>query len=89
MLCNVCALEHTLGSSCSTSRCRMNGWQFHREMQADPGLAAVPVVVVSGWRDGEAAVPVPASRFLRKPFDPADLLALVARCGSRESNGHQ
>ncbi len=59
----------------------MDGWQLHRELQADPSLATIPVVVVSGWHDGEAAVPVPASRFLRKPFDPTDLLALVARYG--------
>ncbi len=59
----------------------MDGWQFHREMRADPNLAAIPVVVVSGWHDGEAAVPVPANRFLRKPFDAEDLLALVARYG--------
>ena len=57
----------------------MDGWQFHREMQEDSTLAGIPVVVVSAHRDGEAPVPVAASRFLRKPFEVRELLALVSR----------
>ena len=70
----------------------MDGWQCHRELQADPALAVFPVVVVSGRRDGEPAVPVPADRFLRKPFDDEALLTMVQRhCAARpvgRSAGH-
>lgn len=66
----------------------MDGWRCHREMQADAALAAIPVVVVSGRRDGEPAAPVPADRFLRKPFDDEAILAIVRRyCAGRSAEG--
>ena len=55
------------------------GWQFHREMQADAAIATIPVVVLSAWRDGDAPVPVDASRFLPKPVEVKELLSFAAR----------
>jgi CheY-like chemotaxis protein len=57
----------------------MNGWQFHRETQADAAIATIPVVVLSAWRDGDAPVPVDASRFLPKPVEVKEVLAFAAR----------
>jgi len=57
----------------------MDGWQFHREVHGDAKLAAIPVVVVSGRRDGERPIPQPASGFVPKPLDPTALLAAVRR----------
>jgi DNA-binding response OmpR family regulator len=49
-----------------------------------PGLAAVPIVVVSSLYDAEAEFTVPPDRvwgantaFVRKPVDPSDLLARI------------
>ena len=66
----------------------MNGWELRAAMIADAALAAIPVVVVSGkgriTADEEQTLK-PAA-VLVKPFELADLLALVARyCPPREA----
>lgn len=59
----------------------MDGWEFRREQQRDPALAAVPVVVLSALDRGRAA-DVVADDFLKKPLDFDRLLDLVrSYCG--------
>ena len=58
----------------------MNGWQFRRAQLADPTLATIPVVVLSGG-GGLSAEPddIGAAGFLRKPIDLTTLLEVVDR----------
>ena len=57
---------------------RMDGRAFRAEQLGDPGLAAIPVVVVSGEADGSVAAAQLGTAYRQKPVDPEDLLALVA-----------
>jgi CheY-like chemotaxis protein len=54
-----------------------DGWGFREEQRADPDLAHIPVVVISG----EEAAALDAVGHVRKPFQPADLLEQVWRHG--------
>jgi CheY-like chemotaxis protein len=57
----------------------MNGWEFRKEQAADPGLAGIPVVVVSGAGDVQAeAARLGVQGYLAKPFFPEMLLAAIA-----------
>lgn len=62
---------------------RMNGWEFRREQLADPLLAAIPVVLLTGA--GTAAKAIDELRVevtIEKPVDLDALLAKVAHyCG--------
>jgi CheY-like chemotaxis protein len=59
---------------------RMDGETFRREQLADPQLAAVPVIVLSGNADAEdVAKRIGAVGCLHKPIDSSTLLAAVAR----------
>jgi CheY-like chemotaxis protein len=51
-----------------------NGWQFRREQQRDPALAAIPVVVVSA---ADRAACLRASGHVQKPFQPEELLEAI------------
>ncbi len=58
----------------------MDGWTVRREMKADPALAAIPVLVVSGVADigpelSDCAV-------LKKPVDTSRLMAELRRCAA-------
>jgi len=55
----------------------MNGAELARAMRADPSLASVPIVVLSGDAAG-SDVP-PAAAVLRKPCGVDQLLAVVAK----------
>jgi CheY-like chemotaxis protein len=56
----------------------MDGWQLRREMLADPALADIPVVVVSGAADVEdQSAVLKAARVLTKPVKWPMLLASV------------
>ncbi len=58
----------------------MNGWEFRAAQLADPALADIPVVVLSG--DGTVAAKagtMNAAGFLRKPVELATLLETVSR----------
>lgn len=58
----------------------MNGWQVLAAMKMDPFLADVPVVFLTGLRNTQDLVEglrLGAHDYLRKPFEPAELLARV------------
>jgi CheY-like chemotaxis protein len=52
----------------------LDGWQFRREQQQDPALAAIPVVVVSA---AYRAACLQASGHVQKPFQPEELLEAI------------
>ena len=54
----------------------MDGWEFRRQLEADPALAPVPVIVLSAL-DQVRAMNIHAAAFLKKPLDFDRLLALV------------
>jgi CheY-like chemotaxis protein len=54
-----------------------DGWCFREEQRANPDLAHIPVVVLSG----ADASSLDAAGHVRKPFQPADLLEQVWRHG--------
>jgi CheY-like chemotaxis protein len=54
----------------------MDGWEFRRQLEADPTLAPVPVIVLSAL-DQVRAVNIHAAAFLKKPLDFDRLLDLV------------
>jgi signal transduction histidine kinase len=62
---------------------RMDGWQFHAELQRDPGLAAIPVVILTG--DGDAprkAAAMHVAGAMRKPVELDRLVQVVeSYCG--------
>jgi CheY-like chemotaxis protein len=56
----------------------MTGDELHEQMQRDPRLAAVPVVVLTAAADGAfRARKLGARGYLKKPLDIKDLLSLV------------
>ena len=58
----------------------MDGWQFCAELQRDPLLSKIPVVVVSAHGNVmEEASKVSASAYLKKPFLLKELLDMVGR----------
>jgi two-component system, chemotaxis family, chemotaxis protein CheY len=57
---------------------RMDGWQFRAAQLADPRLASIPVLVLSG--DGQVstkAAALAAAGYIRKPVDLPDLLRSI------------
>jgi len=63
---------------------RMNGWQFLEQRQRNPGLAGIPVIVLSAEDRavGSGVRCLGADDFLSKPVDPEVLLQVVERyCG--------
>jgi CheY-like chemotaxis protein len=58
----------------------MNGWEATRAIKADPELADIPVVAITAHAmvgDREAAIAAGCAECLTKPYEIADLLALV------------
>jgi CheY-like chemotaxis protein len=58
----------------------MDGWQFRREQAQDPGLSAIPVVVLSA--DGnvqQKAISLRAADYLQKPVDVEQLLEVIQK----------
>ena len=60
----------------------MDGWQLRQELLADPALASIPVVVVSGAADlHESVAALRAASVLTKPVKWSALLeAVEAHC---------
>ena len=59
----------------------MDGWEFRRHQQADPGLADIPVVILSAL-DPSRAADLAGAAFLRKPLDFDRLLDIVRQISS-------
>lgn len=58
----------------------MDGWQFRAEQTLDPGLAEIPVIVISAGADIERkASSMGAAGFFRKPIEVDALLDVVGR----------
>ena len=56
----------------------MNGWEFRNAQRADPALAQIPIVILSG--DGnvvEKTAALGAAAYIRKPLDLDELHATV------------
>jgi CheY-like chemotaxis protein len=56
----------------------MDGWEFRLAMQADPGLADLPVIVLSAL-DPSSGRGVDSVAYLKKPLDFDRLLTLVRK----------
>ena len=60
---------------------RKDGWQVCAEMRDDPALGAIPVIFLSARAqdaDMQKGTDLGASYYVTKPFDPIELLDLVA-----------
>jgi CheY-like chemotaxis protein len=53
---------------------RMNGWEFLQNKTADPAIAGIPTIVVSG---SPSELPAGARDLLAKPVDIERLFALI------------
>lgn len=60
---------------------RMSGFELHDALSADPVLADIPIVVITGAGGmvGDKGRALPAEEVVRKPFELAALLAIVRR----------
>lgn len=57
----------------------MSGWDFRRQQQRDPALAAIPVVVVSAVSDSaDRVAALDAAAYFQKPVDLDALLSTLA-----------
>jgi CheY-like chemotaxis protein len=56
----------------------MDGWTFRKEQRADPGLAGIPVIVLSG-ADAERVPELDAAAAFRKPVSFSDIITVVRR----------
>jgi CheY-like chemotaxis protein len=64
----------------------MNGWEFRAAQRADPAVASIPVIVMTGGGNAAAqAEAMGASGCVTKPLDLQELLRLLAAC--RHSDG--
>ena len=62
----------------------MDGWQFRASQLADPALAGIPVLLLSGQPGlPQEAAALGAAGYLQKPVGDADLVAAVERCCRR------
>jgi CheY-like chemotaxis protein len=59
----------------------MDGWKFRQVQEHDPQIAAIPIIVLSGYSSAELSrhggFPGQAAAFLEKPFSPAHLVSVV------------
>ena len=55
----------------------MNGYQFRVRQLADPELASIPVIVLSGEASGPMARRLLAAAFVTKPFLRGELVAAI------------
>ena len=58
----------------------MTGWEFRRRQRADPSLAEIPVVIMTGQKDyDESMTSLEADGHLQKPVRPEELKGVVER----------
>ena len=65
----------------------LDGLEVTRRLKADPRTSGIPVILVSartGSEDVAAGRQAGAADYLKKPFDPDDLIALLDRLVSRD-----
>jgi len=62
----------------------MDGWAFRKEQQSDPGLAEIPVVVLTGI-DGEHMIELGAAAAFHKPVSFPETVGVVRRLCEQES----
>ncbi len=65
----------------------MDGFEFARQMQADPALSRIPMIAISASvmkHEREQALAAGCSRFVEKPFDIAELRAIVDQALQRQ-----
>jgi CheY-like chemotaxis protein len=58
---------------------RMDGWAVLAQLQADPALAAIPVVMLSILDEADKGFALGAADYLIKPFNRDRLRAILAR----------
>src|SRR3954453_12023327 len=71
---------------------KMNGYQFCRELTADPELRDIPVVLMSAKGDqvGERFVKVMGIvDYITKPFSPETITAVVQHTINKDKAGHE
>ncbi len=59
---------------------KMNGWDVFQHIQADPSLAAIPLVVMSGRKEEvteKLPEPFEYFEFIEKPFEKAELMEAI------------
>ncbi|WP_332824048.1 response regulator [Ramlibacter sp.] len=56
----------------------MDGWEFMRQLNADPRLADTPVVIITVSQDLARGLALGARRILQKPFAREELVAALA-----------
>jgi DNA-binding response OmpR family regulator len=59
-----------------------DGWQVLKQARATPGVAAVPVIMLTAksyQQDMANAAELGATRFIKKPFEPATLATAVRK----------
>jgi len=65
----------------------MDGWEFMRRLKAEPGLADIPVVIITISDDLDRGLILGAQRVLQKPFVREDLVAALAGLVARRPGG--
>jgi DNA-binding response OmpR family regulator len=55
----------------------MGGYDFLKQLRATDGHAGTPVIAASGLSTGQWALRAGADRFLAKPFQGHELIALI------------
>jgi CheY-like chemotaxis protein len=59
----------------------MDGWAFRKEQKADPGIAGIPVIVLSG-AEGDRVPELDAAASFRKPISFPEIITVVRQlCG--------
>ena len=60
----------------------VDGWEVCRRLKDDPATAGIPIVFLSARaqdEDRKRGLDLGVAEYVTKPFDPGDLVALVAR----------
>jgi signal transduction histidine kinase/CheY-like chemotaxis protein len=66
----------------------LDGWAVLSQLKADPDLAAVPVVMVTVWPEGERAFALGVVDYLTKPIDSRRLLATLRKYQLPHAGNH-